>query len=90
MRDASPPLPISMCTVSSHLISSFSSLVGNRPICKYVSSIPAVAEPNANRKLDAPRLREVRKKLDNTHTSAKDIQAIAEECMSDIVELSSG
>jgi protein JSN1 len=84
------PLPISVCTVSSHLTSSFSSLVGNRPICKYVSSIPAVAEPNANRKLDAPRLREVRKKLDNTHTSAKDIQAIAEECMSDIVELSSG
>lgn len=82
--------PFRSLSVLCHLISSFSSLVGNRPVCKYVSSIPAVAEPNANRKLDAPRLREVRKKLDNTHTSAKDIQAIAEECMDDIVELSSG
>jgi hypothetical protein len=62
----------------------------NRTVCKYRTSIPPIGESNPNRKLDAPRLRELRKKLDNSHTSAKDVQAIAEECMDDIVELSSG
>ncbi|KAG2177469.1 hypothetical protein INT44_007980 [Umbelopsis vinacea] len=63
--------------------------IENRTVCKYRSSIPPVPEANPNRKLDAPRLRELRKKLDNSHTSAKEVQAIAEECMEDIVELSS-
>jgi hypothetical protein len=62
----------------------------NRTVCKYRTTIPPIAEPNPNRKLDAPRLRELRKKLDNSHTSAKEVQAIAEECLDDIVELSSG
>ncbi|KAH8552529.1 hypothetical protein BGW37DRAFT_489330 [Umbelopsis sp. PMI_123] len=63
--------------------------IENRTVCKYRTAIPPIAEPNPNRKLDAPRLRELRKKLDNSHTSAKEVQAIAEECMDDIVELSS-
>ncbi|KAG2181383.1 hypothetical protein INT43_008966 [Umbelopsis isabellina] len=64
--------------------------IENRTTATYHPTIPPVSEPNANRKLDVPRLREVRKKLDSAHTSAKEVQAIAEECMDDIVELSSG
>ncbi|KAM3579697.1 hypothetical protein VKS41_007781 [Umbelopsis sp. WA50703] len=63
--------------------------IENRSTATYHSTIPPVGEPNPNRKLDVPRLREVRKKLDSAHTSAKDVQAIAEECLDDIVELSS-
>ncbi|KAI8575652.1 hypothetical protein K450DRAFT_260858 [Umbelopsis ramanniana AG] len=63
--------------------------IENRTVCKYRTSIPPITEANPSRKLDAPRLRELRKKLDNSHTSAKEVQAIAEECMDDIVELSS-
>lgn len=82
-----------MCHISFHFIAIhvYSFLPSeNRTTAIYHPTIPPVGEPNANRKIDVPRLREVRKKLDSSHTSAKEVQAIAEECMDDIVELSSG
>lgn len=56
----------------------------------YHNSIPPVGDPNPNRKPDASRLREIRKRLDSTHCSAKEVEAIAAEVMDECVELSSG
>ncbi|KAF9166180.1 hypothetical protein DFQ26_008502 [Actinomortierella ambigua] len=55
----------------------------------YYSSIPAVPEPSPRRRLDAPRLREIRKRLDSGHCAAKEVDALANECMDEIVELCS-
>ncbi|KAF9975235.1 hypothetical protein BGZ73_001171, partial [Actinomortierella ambigua] len=55
----------------------------------YYSSIPAVPEPSPRRRLDAPRLREIRKRLDSGHCTVKEVDALASECMDEIVELCS-
>ncbi|KAG0231399.1 hypothetical protein BGW41_002199 [Actinomortierella wolfii] len=55
----------------------------------YFTSIPAVPEPSPRRRLDAPRLREIRKRLDSGHCTVKEVDALANECMDEIVELCS-
>ncbi|KAI9259449.1 armadillo-type protein [Phascolomyces articulosus] len=55
----------------------------------YFDSIPPVPELGANRKFDASRLREIRKKLDNATHGAKEVEAIAYDCLDEIAELSS-
>ncbi|CAG8627548.1 15023_t:CDS:2 [Cetraspora pellucida] len=61
----------------------------NRPPTTYFTSIPPVGDPNPNRKPDASRLREIRKRLDSGHCSAKEVEAIASEVLEECVELSS-
>ncbi|KAG0173876.1 hypothetical protein DFQ29_007690 [Apophysomyces sp. BC1021] len=55
----------------------------------YFQTIPPVPELGANRKLDAGRLRDMRKRLDNANLDGKDADLVALECMEEIAELSS-
>ncbi|RUS12683.1 armadillo-type protein, partial [Endogone sp. FLAS-F59071] len=61
----------------------------NRIPISYYASIPPIPEPNPNRRLDASRLREIRKRLDNGHATPKEVESIAAECMDECVELCS-
>ncbi|CAG8457103.1 1025_t:CDS:2 [Ambispora leptoticha] len=61
----------------------------NRPPTNYFTSIPPVRDPNPNRKPDASRLREIRKRLDSGHCLAKEVEALASEVLEECVELSS-
>ncbi|CAG8465443.1 5722_t:CDS:2 [Paraglomus occultum] len=63
--------------------------IDNRTPVNYFTSIPPVADPNPSRKPDASRLREIRKRLDSGHCSAKEVESIAVEVMDECVELSS-
>lgn len=63
--------------------------IDERTAINYFSSIPAVPEFDADRHLGPMRLREIKKALDNGQ-GLKDADAIAYECMSEIVELCSG
>lgn len=56
----------------------------------YFESIPPVPEFGVNRKFDANRLREIRKKLDAADRATKEVENIAYDCMDEIAELSSG
>lgn len=56
----------------------------------YFDSIPAVPELSANRQFDAPRLRDMRKRADSASKGKEEAEAIAQECMQDIAEISSG
>ncbi|TKA77157.1 hypothetical protein B0A49_12338 [Cryomyces minteri] len=56
---------------------------------RYEVEIPAVPEPSHNRMHDAPRLREIRKRIDNNACSQQEIEAIALEMLPEISELSS-
>lgn len=56
----------------------------------YFDSIPAVPELSPNRQFDAARLREMRKRADSASKGKEEAEAIAQECMEDIAEISSG
>ncbi|KAF8944181.1 hypothetical protein BGZ46_006328, partial [Entomortierella lignicola] len=56
----------------------------------YFNSIPPVAEPSPHRRLDAPRLREIRKRLDSGHCTQKELDNLSNECLDECVELCSG
>ncbi|KAJ4355852.1 uncharacterized protein N0V89_003873 [Didymosphaeria variabile] len=55
----------------------------------YVSEIPPVEEPSHTRVHDAPRLREIRKRIDNNSCSQPEIEEIAMNMLPEIAELSS-
>lgn len=55
----------------------------------YFDSIPPVPELGANRKFDAGRLRDLRKKLDNAGKHSKEVEQVAHDCLDEIAELSS-
>ncbi|KAF2232644.1 hypothetical protein EV356DRAFT_488053 [Viridothelium virens] len=55
----------------------------------YESEIPAISEPSHNRMHDAPRLREIRKRIDNNTCSQPEIENIAMDMLPEIAELSS-
>ncbi|KAI8597747.1 hypothetical protein EDD21DRAFT_384618 [Dissophora ornata] len=55
----------------------------------YFTSIPPVAEPSPHRRLDAPRLREIRKRLDSGHCTQKELDNLSNECLDECVELCS-
>lgn len=57
---------------------------------EYHDSIPNVIEFGSERRLDAAALRELRKRLDRTDAETEEANAVADECMEEIVELSSG
>ncbi|KAI9742597.1 MAG: hypothetical protein M1818_003738 [Claussenomyces sp. TS43310] len=56
---------------------------------RYETEIPPVKEPTQNRTHDAPKLREIRKRIDNGSWSPQEIEAIAMEMLPEIAELSS-
>jgi protein JSN1 len=55
----------------------------------YHPEIPSVPEPNPSRTHDAPRLREIRKRIDNNSCSPAEIESIAMDMLSEIAELAS-
>ncbi|KAG0048773.1 hypothetical protein BGZ83_006306 [Gryganskiella cystojenkinii] len=55
----------------------------------YFPTIPPVAEPSPHRRLDAPRLREIRKRLDSGHCTVKELDSLSNECMDECIELCS-
>lgn len=56
---------------------------------KYQDEIPTVSEPNHNRMHDAPRLREIRKRIDNNTCTPAEIEDTAMGMLPEIAELSS-
>ncbi|TEY49878.1 hypothetical protein BOTCAL_0282g00040 [Botryotinia calthae] len=56
---------------------------------KWQSEIPAIAEPSHSRVHDAPKLRDIRKRIDNQSCSPAEIEAIAMEMLEEVAELSS-
>jgi protein JSN1 len=56
---------------------------------RYETEIPTVQEPAQNRQHDAPKLREIRKRIDNSSWSPPEIEAIAMEMLPEVAELSS-
>lgn len=55
----------------------------------YQSEIPAIPEPAHNRIHDAPKLRDIRKRIDNQSWTQTEIEGIAADMLPEIAELSS-
>jgi protein JSN1 len=55
----------------------------------YIDEIPPVEEPSHSRVHDAPRLREIRKRIDNNSCSQPEIEEIAMNMLPEIAELAS-
>ena len=55
----------------------------------YKQEVPSIPEPSHNRVHDAPRLREIRKRIDNNSCSAMEIENIAMDMLPEIAELAS-
>ena len=55
----------------------------------YIDEIPPVEEPSHSRVHDAPRLREIRKRIDNNSCSQAEIEEIAMNMLPEIAELAS-
>ncbi|CAK1365213.1 Pumilio domain-containing protein [Cercospora beticola] len=55
----------------------------------FLPEIPPIPEPSHNRVHDAPRLREIRKRIDNNSISPMEIETIAMDMLPEIAELSS-
>jgi len=56
---------------------------------QYEMEIPTIQEPNHNRMHDAPRLREIRKRIDNNTCTVAEIEDVAMGMLPEIAELSS-
>lgn len=56
---------------------------------KWQSEIPAIPEPSHSRVHDAPKLRDIRKRIDNQSWTPADIESIALEMLEEVAELSS-
>ncbi|SMR49879.1 unnamed protein product [Zymoseptoria tritici ST99CH_3D1] len=56
---------------------------------QYLPEIPPMQEPSHSRVHDAPRLREIRKRIDNNSCSPTEIESIAMEMLPEIAELAS-
>jgi protein JSN1 len=56
---------------------------------QFESEIPPIPEPAHNRIHDAPKLRDIRKRIDNQSWSAAEIEGIAADMLSEVAELSS-
>ncbi|KAF4622777.1 hypothetical protein G7Y89_g14249 [Cudoniella acicularis] len=55
---------------------------------KFEAEIPSIPEPSPNRIHDAPKLRDIRKRIDNQSWSAAEIEGIAHDMLPEIAELS--
>jgi protein JSN1 len=56
---------------------------------RFESEIPTVQEAGQNRVFDAPKLREIRKRIDNSSLSHAEIEATAIEMLPEVAELAS-
>lgn len=56
---------------------------------EFALEVPAIGEPSHNRVHDAPRLRDIRKRIDNNSCTPMEIEVIATEMLPEIAELSS-
>ncbi|OQO13714.1 hypothetical protein B0A48_01944 [Cryoendolithus antarcticus] len=56
---------------------------------KYADEIPPIPEPGHARTHDAPRLREIRKRIDNSSCSPLELESIAMEMLPEVSELAS-
>lgn len=56
----------------------------------FATEIPTIPEPSHNRVHDAPKLREIRKRIDNGNIDSAEMEQIAIEMLPEISELSSG
>ncbi|KAF2717324.1 hypothetical protein K431DRAFT_307019 [Polychaeton citri CBS 116435] len=56
---------------------------------EYKPEIPPIPEPSHNRIHDAPRLRDIRKRIDNSSISPVEVESIALEMLPEIAELAS-
>ncbi|PGH26840.1 hypothetical protein AJ80_01420 [Polytolypa hystricis UAMH7299] len=56
---------------------------------EFIDEIPSVPEPNQTRTYDAPRLRDIRKRIDNGACSVQEIEDVANGMLPEIAELSS-
>lgn len=56
---------------------------------RYEAEIPPIPEPCHNRIHDAPRLRDIRKRIDNNTCSQAEIEEVAQQMLPEIAELSS-
>lgn len=56
---------------------------------EYAAEMPPPLEPNHNRVHDAPRLRDIRKRIDNNSCSPMEVENIALEMLPEVAELSS-
>lgn len=56
---------------------------------QFYDEIPAIKEPTHNRIHDAPKLRDIRKRIDNSTYSVADIENVAMDMLPEIAELSS-
>lgn len=55
----------------------------------YAPEVPPIGEPSHNRVHDAPRLRDIRKRIDNNSCTPMEIEGIAMDMLPEIAELSS-
>lgn len=55
----------------------------------YQPEIPAIPEPSQNRMFDAPKLRDIRKRIDNNSCNPMEIEELAMSMLPEIAELSS-
>lgn len=55
----------------------------------YQTEIPAIPEPSQNRMFDAPKLRDIRKRIDNNSCNPMEIEELAMSMLPEIAELSS-
>ena len=56
---------------------------------QYASDIPPITEPNQTRMYDAPRLRDIRKRIDNGSCNVQEIEDTAIDMLPEIAELAS-
>lgn len=56
---------------------------------EYMAEIPPIPEPSHNRTHDAPRLRDIRKRIDNNSVAPMEVESMAVDMLPEIAELSS-
>ncbi|RMZ75421.1 hypothetical protein DV738_g5490, partial [Chaetothyriales sp. CBS 135597] len=74
----------------SHELPIFASMIQSAASYRQLETeIPPIPEPSPNRAYDAPRLRDIRKRIDNGTCSLQEIEQVALDMLPEIAELSS-
>ncbi|RMD42218.1 hypothetical protein DV735_g2906, partial [Chaetothyriales sp. CBS 134920] len=74
----------------SHELPIFASMIQSAASYRQLETeIPPIPEPSPNRAYDAPRLRDIRKRIDNGTCSLQEIEQVAIDMLPEIAELSS-
>lgn len=97
---ASPPQGLDMPSEVMHIVSEFgatdqemsaisASIKSSFSYQNFQTEIPPIAEPSHTRIYDAPRLRDIRKRIDNNACGLQEIEELANNMLPEIAELSS-